>query len=332
MKLDCEKGVVHHFLLDCQVRQFSKHTMVSYRHHLGVVVSLLGKLCNVSDLEQVTVVHLRQCVQHLMTNAIERPKGGHPLENGSTLSIASIRGYVRVWKAFFNWCYQEELIEKNPVDRLSLPKPTKHVKPTFTPEHIERMLASCDLSTDMGFRDYVILLLLLDTGIRLAEISSLRVADVHDTYIKVFGKGRKEREVGLHPEVAKLLWKYIHKHRHPTDPNEAALFIGYFRGSGKPLGYEGVKELLSRIQADCGLQDIQLSPHVFRHTFAKMYLEQGGDLFKLSREMGHSDVQITKLYLEDFTSTEARRDHPSFSPIGRIHLRKQQKKRKKTQE
>jgi len=176
MRLDGEKGVVHHFLLDCQVRQFSKHTMVSYRHHLGVVVSLLAKLCNVSDLEQVTVVHLRQCVQYLMINAIEHPKGGPSFENGSTLSIASIRGYVRVWKAFF----------------------------------------------------------LLDTGIRLAEISSLHVADVHDTYIKVFGKGRKEREIGLHPEVAKLLWKYIHKHRHPSDPNEAALFIGYFRGSGKP--------------------------------------------------------------------------------------------------
>lgn len=330
MKLDGEKGVVHHFLMDCQVRQYSRHTLISYRHHLGVLAALLGNLCDVSDLEQVTVVHLRQCVQYLMTHVIEHPKG-QPLENGSTLSISSIRGYVRVWKAFFNWCYQEELIEKNPVDRLSLPKPTKRVKPTLTPEHIEKMLASCDLNTDVGFRDYVILLLLLDTGIRLAEISSLRVGDVHDTYIKVFGKGRKEREVGLHPEVAKLIWKYIHKHRYPKDPNETALFIGYFRSSGKPLGYEGVKDMLTRMQVDCGLQEIQLSPHVFRHTFAKMYLEQGGDLFKLSREMGHSDVQITKLYLEDFGSTEARKDHSTFSPIGRINLRKQQK-RKKNQE
>ena len=328
MKLDGEKGVIHHFLLDCQVRQFSNHTMISYRHHLDVLSSLLAKLCGVFDLEQVTVTHLRQCVQHLMTHVMETSKG-RIHENGSLLSISSIRGYVRVWKAFFNWCYQEELIEKNPVTRLTLPKPTKRVIPTFTSEHIEKMLASCDLNTDMGFRDYVILLLLLDTGIRLSEISNLRITDVHDTYIKVFGKGRKEREVGLHPEVGKLLWKYIYKHRHPKDPNETAVFIGYQRGSGKPLGREGVKDMLTRLQAACGLQDIQLSPHVFRHTFAKMYLEQGGEVFKLSRELGHSDVQITKLYLEDFGSTEARKEHASFSPIGRIHLRKQQKRKKK---
>src|SRR5438067_524213 len=102
MKLDGEKGVVHHFLMDCQVRQFSRHTLISYRHHLGVLVALLGELCDVSDLEQVTVVHLRFCVQSLMTTRRDHSKG-QPLENGSTLSIASIRGYVRVWKVFFNW-------------------------------------------------------------------------------------------------------------------------------------------------------------------------------------------------------------------------------------
>ena len=87
----------------------------------------------------------------------------------------------------------------------------------------------------------LLLLVLLDTGMRVSELCGLRLADVHDRYVKVFGKGRKEREIGLHPEVGKLLWKYIQKYRSPTNPDEDALFIGRY---GKQLGMEGVRGLL----------------------------------------------------------------------------------------
>ena len=92
MKLDGEKGVIHHFLLDCQVRQFSNHTLISYRQHLDVLSSLLARLCAVFDLEQVTVIHLRQCVQHLMAHVMETSKGCLP-ENGSLLSISSASAF-----------------------------------------------------------------------------------------------------------------------------------------------------------------------------------------------------------------------------------------------
>ena len=88
------------------------------------------------------------------------------------------------------------------------------------------MLATCDTSTPVGFRNYVLLLVLLDTGMRASELCGLQVTDIHDRYLKVLGKGRKEREIGLHPEVAKLVWKYIHKYRKPSDSNETTLFIG----------------------------------------------------------------------------------------------------------
>ncbi len=74
---------------------------------------------------------------------------------------------------------------------------------------------------------------------------------------------------------------------------------------------------------------MRVSPHTFLHTFAKIYLEQGGELFKLSRELGHSDIQVTKVYLEDFGSTEARRDHNSFSPLSRLSLGDRRKRRKR---
>jgi integrase/recombinase XerD len=325
MKLSGDNGVIKHFLLDVEVRKRSPHTLDRYRRSLNRLVALLQSL-NVTELEQVTVIHLRQCVQRLLTDPLPTGRSYRIPLNGSTLSIASVRNHIREWKVFFGWCQEEGLIEKNPTARLALPNPEKRITVTFTDEHIQEMLACCDTSTEIGFRDYVILLLLLDTGMRLSEIAGLRVTDIYDTYVKVYGKGRKEREIGIHPHVGKLLWKYINKYRHPKDEHEQALFMGGSRSSGKPLGYGGVKQVLERVKEATGIDSVRLSAHTFRHTFAKMYLEEGGEVFKLSREMGHSSVQVTKLYLEDFTSTEARKEHTSFSPINRLSLKKQSQK------
>ncbi len=189
------------------------------------------------------------------------------------------------------------------------------------------MLNACDTSTPIGFRDYVILLLLLNTGMRVAEIASLRVENVHETYIKVEGKGRKEREIGIHPEMSKLLWKYVSKYRSPSNPNEPMLLLG----RGKPLHISGIQHVVKRIQSATGLSDIKFTAHVFRHTHSKMYLDNGGELFKLSRELGHSSIQVTKIYLEDFGSSEARKDHDSFSPLSVIPLRRKVKKTRKVE-
>ncbi len=342
MKLD---EVVKHFLNDARLNNRTDNTLTIYQHGLSVLLRLLeqgikdtkGSLLCITELEQVTVFHLRECVRLLSTplafedGRVDRPayrRGRRPV-NGSTLSVTSIRSYVRVWKAFFHWCYQEELIESNIVARLKMPKPEKRVIVAFTEEHIERMIASCDISTGLGFRDYVIVMLLLDTGIRLSEICGLRVGDIHDGYIKVFGKGRKEREVGIYPEVGKLLWKYIHKYRKPANSDEAALFIGRH---GEALQVGGVKQIIERVKEDSGIGGVRVSAHTFRHTFAKMYLDQGGELFKLSRELGHSDIQVTaREYLADFGSSEARKDHNSYSPIAYLRSKKQKQRKQKKQ-
>lgn len=318
--------VVTHFLMDCQIRGRSDYTLTAYKQRLGVLVQVLEQVCGITEIEQVKVVHLRQCIQHLSGTHFVVRQGRRPASG--SLSSVTVQAYVRVCKAFFHWCYEEDLLDHNPSNRLSPPKAPVRIVPTFTPEHIEMMLAVCDVNSDLGFRDYVMLLLLFDTGMRISEICSLRVTDIHDTYVKVFGKGRKEREIGIHPEVSKLLWKYIHKHRHPANPDETGLFLN--RGN-KPLRPLGLHEMLKRIQKDAGLQDIKFSAHVFRHTFAKMYLEHGGEVFKLSREMGHSHVQVTEIYLKDFGSTEARKEHTAFSPITSIELKKKKRGKKKQQ-
>ena len=328
MKIAGDSSVVKLFLSDARMR-LVHNSIVLYTYNLHVLVSLLESVCGVTELEQITVMHLRQCVEHLLTVPVPVMKSRRLPENGSTLSISSVRSHIRVWKVFFNWCFQEELIDKNPVLRLSPPKADKRIIPAFTDEQVAKMVACFDLNTEMGFRDYLIILLLLDTGIRLSEISGLEVTNVHDAYIKVFGKGRKEREVGIHPDVYKLLWKYINKYRKPKNPDEKILFLGTGKSTGLPFGRSGLKQMVERVKKVTGITDMRVSPHVFRHTFAKMYLQAGGDVFSLSREMGHSSVQITNIYLQDFNSSDARRHHTAFSPINGLKLRKNQKKREK---
>lgn len=317
--------VVSQFMLDLEVKGRTKSTLVDYRHRLGILLQLLQDHCQVTELEDIKIVHLRQVVQHLLTDE-HTYRRGRPCGDGKTMAPSTVRAFVSVFKSFFHWCYLEDLVGADPAGRLASPKVPVRVVPAFHEKHIEMMLEACDITTPLGYRDYVMLLLLLDTGMRVGELLGLKVADVHDRFVKVFGKGRREREIGIHPEVSKLLWKYIHKYRHPVDLNEPLLFLGK---GGKPLHFIGVQGIIKRIQHRSGLDNIKFTPHVFRHTFAKMYLDRGGDLFKLSRELGHSRVEITKKYLEDFHSTEARKDHTAFSPIVGVNLKKNGRSRKK---
>jgi integrase/recombinase XerD len=322
---------VDQFLRDCENNQRTPSTLLTYRQRFRVWLQLLATICKdtkgnhvaVTDLEQVTVDHLRQCVQHMLKFG-SGSKLGRAIVTDK-LSPNSVRSYILVCKSFFNWCYQEDLIENNPVERLKSPKVPSKVTATFSDEQIHKMLSVCDPNTETGFRDYVILLLLLDTGVRLSELCHIRLEDVHPEYIKIaFGKGRKEREVGISPEIYKILWKYINKYRHPIESDEKTLFIG----RGVALGDSGVKQLLDRIKKDAGFGDIRFSAHVFRHTFSMRYKSNGGDTLNLSRELGHSSVKITEIYLQNFGSSEARKDHTKYSPVSGLQLGKYAKQKR----
>ncbi len=123
MKFEGKDGVLTHYLIDVDNR-LGDLTLDSYTQRLGALVQLLREKCGVTDLEQVTTLHLRQCVQHLSTVPIEA-KGRHTQSDEGILSTVTIKAYIRVWKVFFSWCYQEELITSNPADRLKSPKAPK---------------------------------------------------------------------------------------------------------------------------------------------------------------------------------------------------------------
>ena len=144
----------------------------------------------------------------------------------------------------------------------------------------------------LGFRDYVVRLTLLDTGIRVSELCGPTLESVHDVYLMFFGRERKEREVGISPTTAEFIWRCIHQHRTATDETVTALFTGV---SGQPLRPYGVEKLVQRVKRAAGIEDAPVTPHKFRHARARAWLERGDEISSLSRLLGHSSVKTVEM-------------------------------------
>jgi site-specific recombinase XerD len=312
------EAAIKGFLMDWELRGRSSATLRLYRSCLMVLARWLADQ-GVTSVEDVTITHLRAFILETQ----QRPAGSiNPRRpqslDGHTPTAATLQSYVKAIKLLFAWLVEEEIIGRNPALRLHKPTEAKRVVVTFSHDHLNALFGACDLSTSLGFRDYVLMLVLLDTGIRVSELCGLTLDDLHEGYFKVFGKGRKEREVGISPTTAKFLWKYVHLYRAQSDDAVQTLFTNI---AGKPLTPWGVEQILQRVKVAAGITDVPVTAHKFRHTFARTWLERGGEVYSLSRLMGHSSVKITEIYLEDFKSRQARVQHAKFSPVNNLKLR-----------
>ncbi len=297
-------------------------TIEWYRQKLSHFCCIFQQEYEVTVLEKVTVTHLRLFVEYMKETRADANNPHKPTRDDTNIRDVTVKGYVQVIKGFFAWCIKEELIKKNPATNLDNPKVGRYVIKTFTENQIRAMLVACDTSSMVGFRDYTIIMLLLDTGIRGSELCGLTVDRVYlsvmdSAFIKVMGKGRKEREVGISIHVAECLWKYLYVHRKPKDRSVQALFINLF---GAPLTLTGIEQMLQKVAKRAEVQGVRTSPHTFRHTFARMFLENGGDVYKLSLLLGHSSVVVTENYLKDFESRVARQDQAKHSPVAHLNL------------
>jgi integrase/recombinase XerD len=231
----------------------------------------------------------------------------------ATLSSYTVHGYVQVVKGFANWCtrddeYEEHVSEKA-IKRIKQPKVDTVIIETFTAKHITALYTATkqEYNQQLRDRDELILDLFLSTGIRSNELCTLTIGHVYlspqDAYIKVYGKGRKWREVGLSNETRRRLRRYIETYRKNAE-NDMPLFASRYH---QPLTTKGVDMLFDRLERWGKIEGVRCSAHTCRHTFAVNYLRNGGDIYRLSILMGHSSVKVTEVYLKTFQAEEARK-------------------------
>ncbi|WP_211236978.1 tyrosine-type recombinase/integrase [Aneurinibacillus terranovensis] len=205
-------------------------------------------------------------------------------------------------RAWCNFLYKKNYIESNPIASLAPMKVKKEVTKTLPDEVLDKILKKPDMAkcTFADFRDWAIMWTLFDTGIRVNELVHIRIQDVHldEAYILItHGKGQKERPVGISKTLFRVLQKYLTIREPQTEYD--FLFCNSF---GEQLSKDTVRKRLHEYGDKVGIKGMTLSPHKFRYTFAKHYIKNGGDPFRLQKALGHSSIEIVRNYVEMFGS------------------------------
>jgi site-specific recombinase XerD len=242
----------------------------------------------------------------------------HPTtpSRGELLAPTSIQCYIRAIKAFFNWLYKEGYTQENNLERLRIPKaPNKLIDP-LTEVEVAAILSSIDTQTSWGARNSTIVLLLLDTGLRFSELLNLDTKDLHleDSYVKVMGKGQKERIVPFGSSAQKALMKYMF-HFRPEPLREERVFLNL---DGSAMTATGLKLMIERLAKSSGVE--RMHAHLLRHTFAVNYLMNGGDVFTLQQILGHTTLEMVRRYV-NLANAHVMTQHKRFPPVDRMNLR-----------
>lgn len=197
-------------------------------------------------------------------------------------------------KLFFRFAFLEGFLPFNPALSLESPKLWQLIPEVLTVDEIEKLLAQPDIQTSGGSRDRAILELLYATGIRVSECCSLGVYDVDDTYIRVVGKGNKERVVPIGQKALEAIDHYIIHFRGIVETEKEPLFVNE---KGKRIDRFFVFNLVKNYAAAAEIKK-NVSPHTLRHSFATHLLENGAELRVIQEMLGHASITSTDRYTQ----------------------------------
>lgn len=260
------------------------------------------------------------CISPVLVNFnLVNIRGFVVYEQNRELSPYTVKAMVRAVKAFSSWLFGEQYTEENMLATLKMPKaPARMIEP-LTVEEIDRLISVQNHLTAIESRNTAILITFLGTGLRESELSNLSFKDAHieQGFLKVMGKGSKERVVPVGGLGQKLLWRYVF-HFRPEPINELNNYL-FLTLDGKKLEPNAIKLLLKRWGKKAGVQ--RLHAHLCRHTFATRFLINGGDVFSLQQILGHSTLEMVRHYV-NLASNHVAIQHQRFSPLDHLNLRK----------
>jgi site-specific recombinase XerD len=249
------------------------------------------------DPEQWTPALLRDYVVHLI--------------DGTTLAPASVTSKVQSLLAFTRWLHVEGYTSSNVGERVKKPPLPQVQKTPFSDDELRALLAAAKASSP---RDYVIVCLLIDCGLRAGELTSLTVENVllHQNVLMVHGKGRRDRVVPISPQSSRAISRYLQERQRRR--GDQGVYLIESRSAG-PLSPNSLLQVVKRLGRDANVAHVH--PHRFRHTFAAGFLRNGGDPFSLQRLLGHTTLAMTNRYVA-MSTEDLRRTHGHASPLTQL--------------
>ena len=313
------------FMLYCRSTQLREKTMSSYEQTLH----LFGRWCadelKIYTVDKITENVIRKYIDDLQTrgkytfyvNDLSKKKNypDRRRDYRKPVSVTTINNYIRNIRVFFNWLEREYIIRKNPMKRIRQLKHNRQAKVFLSDEDLKKLLSKFDKSYFTEHRDYVMIMLMLDSGMRLGECSTLLVTDLELARKRINlraeeTKGRKDRTVYFSPKTESVLRRWLQfKDRYvesdylfPVKEHGGAISVGNFESNFK-------KYILR-----AGLNE-EYTPHCLRNNFAKSCLMNGMDIFTLSKILGHSSVEVTEQAYLDLTDDDISRQYHRASPL-----------------
>jgi integrase/recombinase XerD len=200
-------------------------------------------------------------------------------------------------KQFFGFLLLEQLIQNDPSELLEQPKIGRKLPEVLDMEEIDALIAAIDVSKPEGHRNRAILETLYSCGIRVSELVNLKQSDLFydEGYIRVIGKGNKERLVPMSKSVEKEITWYVDNQRKQLDIYKGDEQIVFLNRRGKRLTRVMIFTIIKQLAESIGLQK-NISPHTFRHSFATHLLEGGANLRAIQEMLGHESITTTEIY------------------------------------
>ena len=247
----------------------------------------------------VTTQHLKDFLEYL---------------NELGMSAYSQARIISGLRGFFNYLLGEELITSDPSELIEGPRLGRKLPDTLDYHEIEKILSSIDLSSPEGTRNRAMLEVLYSSGLRVSELVGLKRASIYADigFLRVIGKGNKERLVPIGKEALKYLTLYLEQVRPQQKIQAGSESFVFLNRRGRPLSRVMVFTIIKNLVAKAGIRKT-VSPHTFRHSFATHLIEGGADLRAVQEMLGHESITTTEIYTHldrDYLKQVIREFHP----------------------
>ena len=316
------KSLVNGFVLTKQTEGKSPRTIEFYSENLKRFLWYAQKQGWTDDIRMLTAWQIKEFLGYVGSETHRWELHGNSSESSlGKASHTTVHHYFVAISCLFNWVIKEGFLKDNPLTHIKVAKPKPKVIIPYSQEEIKNMLAVCDYDFQhnakfLACRNQAMILTLLDSGVRLSELVGITLNDI-DTekgWLKIRGKGSKERIVRVGKTTQKAIWRYC-VYRPKNGRQEL-----WLSEEGKPLAASGVQSLIQRLMERAGITS-DGSTHRFRHTFALNFLRADKNVFNLQYLLGHSDLDMVRRYTSTLGMEDALKAHEKASPVDLMCLK-----------
>lgn len=283
-------------------KNYSKNTCVSYSEDLLDYYSFFMKNKE-TDSENLLINKTKKDIEEYIKNL-----------SMNEMNSSSISRHISSIKAFYKYLLLEKKVKNDPSEAIIMPKQDKRLPKVLSIEEVDKLLDIL-VTTNFDVRNKAMLELMYSSGLRVSELISLKINDIDldMDYVRVFGKGSKERIIPIGDYAKNALISYLNIRSELLKKDPCDLL--FLNNHGKGMTRQGFFKILKKIALEKGIKT-ELSPHVLRHSFASHLLQNGADLRSIQELLGHSDISSTQIYTH-ISNKQLKQNYEDFHPHGK---------------